>query len=202
MARKRNKLKLRKSVAIVGEGHTEFFYFNDYRITERKNIKIKPELPKHTDIRSIVKTARGLIEHGYDHVYCVFDLDRILSNEKENEEYSKLKNQNRKNIGITFFESMPCFEFWFLLHFKYSTKQHESCSTCVDDLKKYIHDYDKNREYQRKSQFYSLMKENGKLKIAMENSKRIYDESNNEITNGSQSYSMMHILLEELDKID
>lgn len=201
MARRRNKTKLKKSVAIVGEGYTEFYYFNDYKTAERKKNEIKPELPKHTDIESIVRTARRLIDDGYDHVYCVFDMDSIYNDEMNYRKYCELMEQTKENIGISFFKSMPCFEFWLLLHFKYSTKQHEVCSTCVDDLKRYIHDYEKNQKYQRKSQFYSSMKNNGRLKIAMENSKGIYDNSKNE-NNSSHPYSMMHLLLENLDLTD
>mgnify|MGYP006303328055 CR=1 FL=1 len=66
MARKRKNWRTKFVVAIIGEGQTEWHYFNDLKQTEKYSFKIKPELPKHSDVDAIVKKAIKLNEQGYE----------------------------------------------------------------------------------------------------------------------------------------
>ena len=45
----------KKSVAIIGEGETEWFYFESMRILKRYSYQLKPTFPKHSDWRYIFK---------------------------------------------------------------------------------------------------------------------------------------------------
>lgn len=56
--------------------------------------------------------------NGFDRVYCVFDKDRHSTYE---EALMKLSAKKLKGVffGVT---SVPCFEYWLLLHFKFTTK--------------------------------------------------------------------------------
>jgi len=38
----------------------------------------------------------------------------------------------------------PSFEVWYLMHFRYSTKQYVSSAEVVKELRKYVKDYEKN----------------------------------------------------------
>ena len=66
MGRKINKKKTRFKVAIVGEGDTEWYYFTSMRQYERFSFKVEPDLPKHSDYKTIIKTARKKRDEGYD----------------------------------------------------------------------------------------------------------------------------------------
>ena len=39
-----------KSIAIIGEGETEWFYFDSLRIACRYPFKVAPDFPQHSDI--------------------------------------------------------------------------------------------------------------------------------------------------------
>ena len=52
MAREKRIKEIRKSYAIIGEGITEFFYFDGFRNVEKDllkkfNVTLKPDKPKH-----------------------------------------------------------------------------------------------------------------------------------------------------------
>ncbi len=42
--------RVTKSIAIIGEGETEWFYFDSLRIARRYPFKVAPDFPQHSDI--------------------------------------------------------------------------------------------------------------------------------------------------------
>ncbi len=70
--------KMKKRFAIVGEGPTEWHYFDGFRKEKRYPFKINPDLPKHSDWKSILKKAQIQVHEGYDKVFCVLDFDTTL----------------------------------------------------------------------------------------------------------------------------
>lgn len=44
-----------KSIAIIGEGETEWFYFDSLRVACRFPFKVAPDFPQHSDIRHVLK---------------------------------------------------------------------------------------------------------------------------------------------------
>ena len=44
-----------KSIAIIGEGETEWFYFDSLRIACRYPCKVARDFPQHSDIKHILK---------------------------------------------------------------------------------------------------------------------------------------------------
>jgi len=106
--------KVRKSIAIIGEGLTEYRYVDDIRTTERYRFSLAPGIPKHSDADDIVRLAQERLRAGYDYVLCLIDMDVIESNHEKMEHYRTLK---RENPDIIFVESSPCTEYWFLMHY-------------------------------------------------------------------------------------
>ena len=106
-------------VLIVCEGEkTEPFYFRGLRSVHRlssANVVVTPA--NGSDPISIVNYAEARLGE-YERVYCVFD----RNGHQNYDEAVRLVAQSaagraRKLIAIT---SWPCFEFWLLLHFRYS----------------------------------------------------------------------------------
>ena len=106
--------RVRKSIAIIGEGLTEYRYVDDMRTTERYRFSLVPGIPKHSDIDDIVNLAKERVYSGYDYVLCLIDMDVIEGNHDKMEHYRSLKKDNPK---IIFVESSPCTEYWFLMHY-------------------------------------------------------------------------------------
>lgn len=136
----------RKSIAIIGEGLTEYRYIDDLRTTERYRFSLVPGIPKHSDIDDIVKLARDRVNAGYDYVLCLVDMDVISNSHEKMEHYKALQ---KANPDVIFVESSPCTEYWFLMHYmpNTSSKEYATYDQVVTALRKHIPNYDKTEEF-------------------------------------------------------
>ena len=176
--------KLRQTTLILGEGPTEFFYFKSL-CDVFKRLTIKPDYPKHTNIKELgAKIADG-VAMGYSHIFCIIDMD---TNDKEPErsQYQKLKakyvkpiDKPRKGIfcEVKFFETHRCTELFFLYYFRYTSCSYGEQKTLLKDLNKSV-------EYQKTIEFFIKIKglhgyferNGGNLDKAVANANRSMDE--------------------------
>ncbi len=102
---------------------------------------------------SIVEFAK---KHGktgdYDQVYCVFDRDMHVSFAKAVQQVKDL-NASPRYPQFTAITSIPCFEIWLLLHFKYTEKSFYGsrisstpCQEVIRLLKSHIPNYEKKSD--------------------------------------------------------
>ena len=157
MARYLKRREYRPTVAIIGEGITEHIYFSNLKQAERLKFALKPALPKHSSIRSIVDKAIELSKKEYDHIFCVFDLDEINQDRQILRQYVNLKRKYDKN-NIKFIENNPCMEYWFLLHFVLTTREFNNYGQLEVMLKQNIHDYAKTERYLKSKDIYNFLK--------------------------------------------
>ena len=88
--------KQRQTALILGEGPTEFFYFKSL-CDVFKRLTIKPDYPKHTNIKELeTKIAEG-VAIGYSHIFCIIDMGTKDRN-PERSQYQKLKAKYAKPI--------------------------------------------------------------------------------------------------------
>lgn len=145
-----------EKILIVCEGEkTEPNYFNEvisYYKINAANVFVTGNCG--SDPNSVFDKAKQLYKEeekkgdAYDRVYCVFDKD-----EHSNFEATCRQIKN-KRPSKTFFctTSIPCFEYWLLLHFEDTDRcflktQNKSASDCVvSSLKKYIPNYSKKQK--------------------------------------------------------
>lgn len=77
----------------------------------------------------------------FDRVYCVFDKDRHPSYAAARDKINRgtlTRSVSGKRAGIAQFRavvSVPCFEYWVLLHFEYTTAQFGQCTPLIDRLR-------------------------------------------------------------------
>ncbi len=178
MVRKAKNRNPKFSVAIVGEGFTEWHYFLNMRKKRRFGFEVKPSMPKHSDFKTIISTARRTRKEGYDMVFCVLDMDSILSHSSSKKSYLKEKSLKKLNSGICFIETMPCFELWFLLHFleKFSGKIFKSYKEIKPELIKYIKNYNKSEKFFRNGSFYHHLETQGSVEMAIKNAEKLLSE--------------------------
>ncbi len=144
-------------------------------------------MPKNSDINYIIAKTKEMLEKGYDKVYSLFDLDVILGEERNKKKFDKFKKNYKNDIKkgkIVIITSNPCFELWFLYHFKFVCRDFYSCKSMIDSsLKKHISNYSKKQEYFRKVKIYEYLR--SKLEIAVKHSKQSCKNSkiNNSKTN-------------------
>lgn len=187
-------------VLIVCEGEkTEPLYFkelvNYYRLNTA-NVEICGDCdssPKSVLNYAKAQQANALKQgDGFDKVFCVFDKDC-------HESYQDTLNAIIQLKGVyQAIESVPCFEYWLLLHFEYSTKpyaatEHRSvCGLVIKDLKQHLPDYEKSQ----KGVFKVLL---NKLPDAIRSSKSVLAASERSQTDNPST--KIHELIEYLQSL-
>ena len=150
--------KLRNKAIIIGEGITEFYYFQSLRDVY-KQVVFKPDCPKHTSIKELETKIREAAEKGYTHIFCIIDID-TKNKEPERTQYNKLKdkfakpiNKPKKGISykVEFFETHLCTELFFRYYFDYTSRSYENQESLIKDLNKYV-------EYEKTIDFFSKSK--------------------------------------------
>lgn len=191
--------KVRKSIAIIGEGLTEYRYVDDMRTTERYRFSLVPGIPKHSDVDDIVWLAQERLKAGFDYVLCLIDMDVIESSHDKMEHYKALK---RENPGIIFVESSPCTEYWFLMHYMpgSSSKEYADYDAVAQALKRHIPNYDKTEAFFNKTHIYRELKEKGDMARAIEISRELEDLRSRE-PEVYRSYSQMYKLFDVIEGI-
>lgn len=200
------KRTVTKSVAIIGEGETEWFYFDSLRITCRYPFKVAPDFPQHSDIKHILKLVESYLnKQQYDFIVCLFDMDRLLQQLSEMRLYTNAKKKYaaKKYAGrVMFIETNPCTEFWFLLHFLPNVvcRQYESYEQLLPELQKHMPGYEKTKRYFTKTNLYKYLTEHGDLERAVQNSEKlcqICQKSPEDL----KAYSEIHKVIELLKTI-
>ena len=67
-----------KSIAIIGEGETEWFYFDSLRVACRYPFKVAPDFPQHSDINHILKLVESYLNKQYDYIVVNDDLGACM----------------------------------------------------------------------------------------------------------------------------
>lgn len=167
-----------KSIAIIGEGETEWFYFESLRIACRYPFTVAPDFPQHSDIKHILKLLESRWNEEYDYIVCLFDMDRLHQYPTEMELYQRAKEKYtaKKYAGrVMFVETNPCTEFWFLLHFlpKVVSRPYASYKQLLPELQKYMPGYEKTKRYFKRTKLYEYLTKHGDLERAMSNSEKL-----------------------------
>lgn len=197
-------MKKKISIAIIGEGETEWFYFESLRVAKRYPFKVAPTLAQHSDIGHIVKLVERFVKDGFDRVFCLLDMDRLLRVPKEMQIYQNAKRKYGKcrDTKVVFVETNPCTEFWFLLHFLpgLTSKNYATYEDVLPDLRRYLPDYDKTKRYLSRTNLYQYLCMEGDLARAMQNSETLRRLSL-ENPEDYRSYSEIHEVLKALDDL-
>ena len=156
LVRRRNKREPYSRVLIVCEGKkTEPNYFKELiRHYQISSAHVEITGKGGSSPKSVVALAKSRYNEekqkgdAFDKVFCVFDQD---SHSSYNNTVDRLHNMKPKDtfVAIT---SVPAFEYWFLLHYEYSTKPYvakgskSAGDNLISDLKNYSPDYAKTRK--------------------------------------------------------
>lgn len=176
--------KLRQATLILGEGPTEFFFFKSL-CDVFKRLTIKPDYPKHTNLKDLeAKIAEG-VAMGYNHIFCIIDMD-TKNEEPERSQYQKLRAKYAKPINkpkkgifceVEFFETHRCTELFFLYYFHYKARPYDTQEALLKDLNRCV-EYHKTIEFFIKCRgLHSYFERNGgSLDAAITNADRSMQE--------------------------
>ena len=176
--RGQRRRKIKPVILIVTEGsQTEPKYFEHYR-NRQTNIDIRVVGSRtsggETDYLSLIRKAveyqnknQISVSEG-DSVWVVADGDVNYNNPDPITAKDNLLSKARKMAdakGIQIALSNPCFEFWYLLHFQYTTKFFKDYPAVKNALTTYLPDYEKAGDV------YNQLAEH--TAIAIQNAKRV-----------------------------
>ena len=194
---------LRRRVLIVSEGRTELTYLRellDRLGLNRANVEMRQGQPPNPG--GVLRDARQHVEadpEEYSRVFCVFDRD-------EHQSFASTLRQIQTGIQrgeiISAVPSVPCFEYWLLLHFENTTRPYpvseneSSCSQVEKDLKRHLRgEYSKGMKGARRWQRIT-----SNLMIARENSRETLRQA--ELEPGENyPYTRMHELVGYLERM-
>ena len=150
---------------------------------------------------SVVQHAKSryaeerLKNDAFDRVFCVFDKDTHAS-------YAQALDEVARSVPRRVFSSIntvPCFEYWLLLHFVFSTRSYtgagarSACARLIEELHGYIPGYSKGAS----GLFKDLMDQTDQ---AVAFSKRALQEASRNGTDNPTT--LMHTLVEYLQQLE
>lgn len=168
---------------------TEKNYLNSIMQKERINIKVVRS--HYTDPVNIVNAVvKQGINNNDSFGFCIIDGDLDKSKNIQIKEALRIATAN--NIKIIL--STPCIEYWFLLHYCYTTASVTN-KEVISHLKRYFPSYDKNID-----DFEEI---NAKLCVAIKNAKMVEQEhlkgNNNLYDITTNPYTMVYQLFEFIE---
>lgn len=168
MARK-TSLKQRRSPIpiIIGAGITEQWYFTHLKALRGYRVKIRPRFFGTETAAGLDKKIEEVLrDEGI--AICVFDADVSTWNEVERKKLAALHKKYEGNSSVLLCDSMPSIEYWFLLHYKHTTRHFGTSKAVIKELKKYIPQYDKTEQFLRNPQWVVDMSGEGRQERACE----------------------------------
>lgn len=202
---RRIPITVKSKYAIVVDGDTEFWYIQMLKRNEKLvSFDLKPEIPQRKKISEQYNKVVELSKD-YDKVYWIIDFDVINKERREAKKGGKTALQELKeytnnitkkysNVVIVIINN-PCFEYWLLLHFEFTSKFYTSYSDLVKQLKKYLPDYHKSQVYYTKQNKDIYLQLSSQLQTAITNAKKLKEF---DLDNPNTGVSQMHFLLENI----
>lgn len=186
---KRKTIVANKRGLILCEGETEENYFTGL-VTQDKyrrqfaSITVDIFKPKDNSPLGLINKAKEMIKEAkreknpYDFIWVVFDKDGHANIPNAFE----IARASNPEIEIAF--TIPCFEYYVLLHFEKTSKPFKKCDDVISQIKKqnYIPDYEKA------SNIFKLLEEN--MENGLNNSKWIINKFQEDIDNGERIYNL------------
>lgn len=139
---------------MIGEGITEYYYFNSLK-DEFTQLNLRPMYPKHsTSLVDLEQEIDKAIDKGYNQIFCVIDMD----NKKEGSERQNYLNFKKRHEGtktsknkefkytIRFIETERCTELFFLFYFAYTSSLFHDQPSVLRKLNKHCY-YEKTEKF-------------------------------------------------------
>lgn len=188
---------------ISGGKNTERYYFQHINTIKELSFNIEPkyfgkeseyteEFPKR--ISEILKKFNDA------KIFCVFDFDTVYDNDANKTRHENFVENIKVNIDkgiVVLCPSMPCIEYWFLLHFEDNATLYKTCSDLnkpLEIMRQYFPDAHpketitkilKKKKYIENKDWVEKLCAKGKLEMAIERAEKKTDSMN-------QSYSYVY----------
>jgi len=198
------KFELRYTVKIFSEGITEWHYFDTLRAIKRFNFSMEPAIPQNgkssykQNIKLIDRELKKNPQERADAIFLVIDTDTLRNNSKQWGLYLQNKAKYEK-LGVTFIESHPCIELWFLYHLmeKFGHTSYQIYDDVLPPLRKVLAGYEKTERYYRSNRTFAkeiiLSQENRNRAIANAIKSCRYEPVEGEIHNYTKVHEVIRL---------
>ena len=201
--RRRTEQRPRRGVLIVGEGRTELAYLSeliDHLGIPQALIGMWEGDPHDPGgvLQRALERIRVSEPDEYSRVFCVFDQD-------QHESFQPAVQKIRSGSGpleiVRAIPSVPCFEYWLLLHFKKTARPYSSaegvssCREVEKDLLGHMPGYSKGMEGAKN--WERIL---SGLEAARKNSREILRQAESD-PNGNSPYTRMHELVDHMESL-
>ena len=137
----------RSVTLIVCEGETEQEYFEavriQYGLTTAEVIVADNTIgPAPISVVNCAE-ARCAEPGSYDHIFCVFDRDGHESFDRARKRIGILSGRKKKPLPIREAISIPCFEYWVLLHHARTDAPFKRCDDAKAQVCRHMPEYEK-----------------------------------------------------------
>ena len=140
---------------VLSEGTvTEANYFSGIKQRYRlSSVVVRSLRPDAGGVAGLVSRAKRelIADEGLDEIYCVLDHDGRDSEVAEAVQSVRALDKNRRRTSVKPVLSVPCFEYWILLHFCLSTRPFASfaggasaCDQVIHEIRRHLPNYTKN----------------------------------------------------------
>lgn len=196
--------KIKDSIAVIGEGITEYYYFNSLK-DEFTQLNLRPMYPKHsTSLEDVEQEIDKAIDRGYNLIFCVIDMD----NKKDGAEKQNYLNLKKRLEGtwtikktdqtytIRFIENERCTELFFLFYFIYTSRHFQDQPAMLQELNKRCK-YEKTEKFFKAHSLHQyFQKHDGSFMDALHNAAHSMKEK--EASGRDHTYSQMAELFEAI----
>ena len=157
--RRGRKIQTKQAFAVVVDGETEYWYLQMLKQNEPNILfDITPKILQKKNINQQYNLVIALSKDDYDKVFWIVDFDVLLKEERESKGstsslqqflnyWGKLSKQNK----IVVIVNNPCLEYWFLLHYKNTSKVFTACADAEKQVSQHLKGYEKTKKFFTKS---------------------------------------------------
>jgi hypothetical protein len=188
---------------ISGGEKTELYYFKHIKTIKGTSFNIEPKYfgKESNYTKKFPKRISEILKNHNDaKIFCVFDFDTVYGNDANQDRHKKFVENIKDNIDngiVVLCPSMPCIEYWFLLHFEDDNALYKTCSDLNKPLKimqqyflnthpqETITEILKKEKYIKNKDWVEKLCADGKLEMAIERAEKKTDSMN-------QSYSYVY----------
>ena len=190
LQRKPGRRAPREITLIICEGGSERVYFDALRNHLRlSTTEVSFPCPQGSAPINVVDCAvkKARERGGYESIWCVFDRDEHESFDRARAKLQQHKRRWHLHEAV----SIPCVEFWLLLHFEFTDAPFPDCDAVIRRLVQHLPDYSKNDP----RQVPPLLE---RLEQAMQHAQSLESQRT---TIGDNPYTSVHHLVRHLQGI-
>lgn len=191
MARRSQRRETRKTFVVLGDGITEQYYLKHLKEIKGYKYSIRPSLFERINFEKAERIIDEYLCGGCNNIIYLTDYDTIINQNKLYDFRAfKLKYSTFPEVLIC--ETMPSIEFWFLIHYEYTTSEFRNSDEVERRLRTYISDYSKSKSFLESRRWVENLMADNKLEKAKINSKRIIKRMREEVRGPHFAFSEVH----------